>query len=233
MGYFSRWRTKPFPESLTQYWKHPVPLIKQDTGDSHALSRWQSAVSNTAVLVTLSHSRTGPCHGPANDRKCVCVSLSIWPTFSCHPFSDSNEAFPRDNALKHSRSEWKPRKGKRSAEDSIETQTNQRIQKTCVSQTSLVYSYSWSTCLTDPGPPTESRQAQERVGQRELMSYSRNAVTRWDESGWGTFIDIECCSDYVSSIKPQKLASPWFPHQKSNRIFPLSFGLLHKISIIL
>ncbi len=119
-GVFSRWRTKPFAESLTQYGKHPVSLIKQDTGDSYALSHWQSAVSNTAMLVTLSHSRTGPCRGLANDLY-VCVSLSIWPTFSCHPFSDSNEAFPRDNALKHSRSEWKTRKGKCSVDHTRNT----------------------------------------------------------------------------------------------------------------
>ncbi len=37
--------------------------------------------------------------------------------------------------------------------------------------------------------PTESRQT-------EVMSYNRNAVTRWDESGWGIF----CILNYISAL---------------------------------
>ncbi len=130
-GVFSRWRTKPFAESLTQYGKHPVSLIKQDTGDSYALSHWQSAVSNTAMLVTLSHSRTGPCRGLANDRMCVC----LWASDLLFPvtlFLILMKLFLGTMLSNTAVLNERPGKGN-VVQNTLETQTNKSFQKICMS----------------------------------------------------------------------------------------------------
>jgi len=92
VGYFSRWRTKLFTEPWLNTENIQFPWLNR-TLVTHTLSltgrvqcqtlqcEWHCHTVEpalvTALLMTISVC------------VCVCVSLSIWPTFSCHPFSFS------------------------------------------------------------------------------------------------------------------------------------------------
>jgi len=118
VGYFSRWRTKLFREPWLNTENIQFPWLNR-TLVTHTLSltgrvqcqtlqcEWHCHTVEpalvTALLMTIS----------------VCVCVCLWASDLLFPVTLF--LFPRDNALKHSQSERKPRKGKRFLQNTVET----------------------------------------------------------------------------------------------------------------
>lgn len=98
---------------------------------THTLSLTGRAVSNTAMLVTLSHSRTSPCRGSANDRMCVC----LWASDLLFPvtlFLILMKLFLGTMLSNTAILNERPGKGN-VLQNTLETQTNKSFQKICTS----------------------------------------------------------------------------------------------------